>query len=61
MAEPLDRDLPPLSEGACRYLFKDKARYRTAREIWLCIKDERFSEVSRQKGKKCLQGKWCQR
>ncbi len=61
MAEPLDRELPVLPAEACRYLFKDKAKYRTAREIWLCVKDERFSEVSRQKGKKCMRGKWCSR
>ncbi|MEK7817271.1 MAG: hypothetical protein AAB281_03355 [Actinomycetota bacterium] len=61
MAQKLDRELPELPEGVCRHLFKDKAQYRTAREIWLCTKDERFSEVSRKKAQKCLEGKWCDR
>ncbi|MCL6092716.1 MAG: hypothetical protein ACYCXU_10135 [Thermoleophilia bacterium] len=61
MAERIDRELPPLPEGACVYLFKDTAKYRTAREIWLCTKDDRFSELSRKKGEDCLKGKWCDR
>lgn len=61
MAQKLDRELPELPEGACKHLFKDKAQYRTARDIWLCTKDDRFSEVSRKKAQKCLEGKWCDR
>lgn len=61
MTERIDRELPPTPKGACKYLFKDRAKYRTARDIWLCTKDDRFSEVSREKGKKCLMGKWCER
>jgi hypothetical protein len=61
MNPKLDRELPDKPEGACRYLYKDKAQYRTARDIWLCVKDDRFSEVSRRKAEKCLKGKWCDR
>ncbi len=61
MKEPLDRELPEKPPMACRYLYKDSAQYRTARQIWLCVKDDRFSEVSRKKAEKCLKGKWCER
>lgn len=57
----IDRELPPKPEHACKYLFKDRAQYRTARDIWLCTIDDRFSEVSRRKAEKCLEGKWCDR
>ncbi len=57
----IDRELPPITPEACPYLFKDTAKHRTARDIWLCTKDDRFAEVSRQKGRKCLDGKWCDR
>lgn len=57
----IDRELPPIPDGACEFLFKDTAKYRTAREIWLCTKDELFAELSREKGKRCLEGKWCER
>ncbi len=57
----IDRELPDKPEGACGFLYKDKAQYRTARDIWLCVKDDRFSEVSRKKAEKCLKGKWCDR
>jgi len=43
------------------YLYKDKAQYRTARDIWICTKDDRFSEIPRKKAEKCLRGKWCER
>jgi hypothetical protein len=58
---PIDRELPAKPESACPHLYKDRAQYRTARDIWICTKDDRFSEVSREKGKKCLAGKWCNR
>ncbi len=61
MKQRIDRELPALPEGACPFLFKDTAKYRTARDIWLCTKDDRFSELSRKKGEKCLKGKWCDR
>ena len=51
MTEPIDRELPPMPETACKYLYKDSAKYRTLRDIWLCTKDDRFSEVSRKKRK----------
>lgn len=57
----IDRELPEKPARACEFLYKDKAQYRTAREIWLCTKDDRFSEVSRQKALKCLEGQWCDR
>jgi hypothetical protein len=57
----IDRELPPKPETACKYLYKDTAKYRTAREIWLCTKDDRFSEISRKKAEKCLVRKWCER
>lgn len=58
---PIDRELPDKPEGACKHLYKDSAQYRTAREIWICVKDDRLSEISREKAKKCLGGKWCKR
>lgn len=58
---PIDRELPDKPEGACEYLYKDSAQYRTAREIWICVKDDRFSEVDRKKAERCLKGKWCDR
>lgn len=58
---PIDRELPDKPAGACEYLYKDSAQYRTAREIWICVKDDRFSEVSRDKAKQCLKCKWCDR
>ena len=61
MKPPIDRELPDMPECACEYLYKDSAQYRTAREIWICVKDERFSEIARDKAKKCLKGKWCER
>lgn len=61
MKPKLDRELPDKPTKACEFLFKDKAQYRTARDIWLCTKDDRFSEVSREKADKCLNGKWCDR
>ncbi|MHB1390504.1 MAG: hypothetical protein ACYCXF_04600 [Thermoleophilia bacterium] len=63
MAEkpPIDRELPERPPTACKYLYKDQAQYRTARDIWLCTKDDRLSEISRKKGEKCLLGKWCDR
>jgi len=57
----IDRELPPKPATACKYLFKDSAKYRTVREIWICIKDDRFSEITRKKAEKCLKGKWCDR
>lgn len=61
MKEPIDRELPDKPKCACEFLYKDSAQYRTARQIWLCVKDDRFAEVSRKKAEKCLQGKWCER
>lgn len=62
MSRPkIDRELPEKSESACEFLFKDKAQYRTARDIWICVKDDRFSEVPRKKASQCLRGKWCDR
>ena len=61
MTNRIDRELPSKPATACQYLFKDTAKYRTAREIWLCTKDDRFSEVSRKKAGQCLLGKWCER
>jgi hypothetical protein len=58
---PIDRELPDKPEGACKYLYKDSAQYRTAREIWICTRDDRFSEIPRDKARKCLRGKWCDR
>ncbi|MHB1361180.1 MAG: hypothetical protein ACYCW5_01100 [Thermoleophilia bacterium] len=57
----IDRELPPKPDSACKHLYKDSAKYRTARDIWLCTKDDRLSEVSRKKAGKCLLGKWCER
>ncbi len=57
----IDRELPPKPAGACPFLYQDRAQDRTARDIWLCTKDDRFSEVSRKKGEQCLKGKWCDR
>jgi len=57
----IDRELAPKPAGACKFLYKDSAKYRTARDIWLCTKDERFSEISRKKAEQCLCGKWCER
>lgn len=58
---PIDRELPDKPEDACEFLYKDSAQYRTAREIWICVKDDRFSEVTRDKAGQCLAGKWCDR
>lgn len=57
----IDRELPAKPPGACPFLYRDRAQYRTARDIWLCTKEDRFSEVSRKKGEQCLRGKWCGR
>jgi hypothetical protein len=61
MKSRIDRELPPKPTTACKYLYRDSAKYRTARDIWLCVKDDRFSEISRKKAVKCLAGKWCER
>ncbi|MFA5802296.1 MAG: hypothetical protein WC911_07440 [Thermoleophilia bacterium] len=61
MPNRIDRELPSKPETACKYLYQDKAQYRTARDIWICTKDERFSEVSRKKAGQCFLGKWCDR
>lgn len=61
MTNRIDRELPAKPEKACKYLYKDSAKYRTARDIWICTKDDRFSEISRKKAEKCLGGKWCER
>ncbi len=61
MTNRIDRELPSKPPPACPYLYKDKAQYRTARDIWICTKDDRFSEIPRKKAEKCLKGKWCDR
>ena len=61
LRQKIDRELPSKPETACKYLYKDSAKYRTARDIWLCTNADRFSEISRRKGEPCPSVQWFHR